>query len=482
MATTSIWRVKGWLGKVVIYVENPGKTENPAFYEKQDMTDRQAQGLSDVIDYAVNSDKTQASKESTEAMQQFVSGVNCHPATARDEMIAVKKRFGKEDGTVAYHGYQSFAPGEATPEIAHEIGIRLAQQLWGEKYQVIVATHLDKANHLHNHFVVNTVSFVDGIKYHRTEKDYYEMQKASDALCREYGLSVIENPQRGKSKQYGEWRAEQEGRPTWRGIIRKEIDEIIRQSMTERQFFDNLHKRGYEVKMGKDISVRPPGKPRFVRLERNFGENYSLAGICRRILAQQRPERPLQEPKQQVRRAVLRCSLKSAQKITGFRALYFHYCYLLGIFPKNRPVSNKRLHFLLREDLAKLDAITEETRLLVGHRIDTDEQLFSYKQSLEQKIETLITQRKALYREQRTVAVKSNPVRLSEVKAEISSISKELAGLRREVRLCDDIAVRSGVMREKIKAVRKDEQSRGKENNRNEQFRRRGGTGRETKS
>ena len=482
MATTSIWRVKGWLGKVVIYVENPDKTENPAFYEKQDMTDRQAQGLSDVIDYAVNSDKTQASKESTEAMQQFVSGVNCHPATARDEMIAVKKRFGKEDGTVAYHGYQSFAPGEATPEIAHEIGIRLAQQLWGEKYQVIVATHLDKANHLHNHFVVNTVSFVDGIKYHRTEKDYYEMQKASDALCREYGLSVIENPQRGKSKQYGEWRAEQEDRPTWRGIIRKEIDEIIRQSMTERQFFDNLHKRGYEVKIGKDIYVLPPGKPRFVRLERNFGENYSLAGIRRRILAQQRPERPLPEPKQRVRRAVLRGSLKSARKITGFRALYFHYCYLLGIFPKNRPVSNKRLHFLLREDLAKLDAITEETRLLVGHRIDTDEQLFSYKQSLEQKIETLITQRKALYREQRTVAVKSNPVRLSEVKAEISSISKELAGLRREVRLCDDIAVRSGVMREKIKAVRKDEQSRGKENNRNEQFRRRGGTGRETKS
>lgn len=482
MATTSIWRVKGWLGKVVIYVENPDKTENPAFYEKQDMTDRQAQGLSDVIDYAVNSDKTQASKESTEAMQQFVSGVNCHPATARDEMIAVKKRFGKEDGTVAYHGYQSFAPGEATPEIAHEIGIRLAQQLWGEKYQVIVATHLDKANHLHNHFVVNTVSFVDGIKYHRTEKDYYEMQKASDALCREYGLSVIENPQRGKSKQYGEWRAEQEDRPTWRGIIRKEIDEIIRQSMTERQFFDNLHKRGYEVKIGKDISVRPPGKPRFVRLERNFGENYSLAGIRRRILAQQRPERPLQEPKQQVRCAVLRGSLKSARKITGFRALYFHYCYLLGIFPKNRPVSNKRLHFLLREDLAKLDAITEETRLLVGHRIDTDEQLFSYKESLEQKIETLTTQRKALYREQRTVAVKSNSVRLSEVKAGISSISKELAGLRREVRLCDDIAVRSSVMRQKIKAVREDEQSRGKENNRNEQFRRRGGTGRETKS
>ena len=100
------------------------------------------------------------------------------------EMAAVKKRFGKEDGTVAYHGYQSFAPGEASPVLVHEIGLRLAKQLWGEKYQVIVATHLDKENHLHSHFVVNTVYFVDGIKYHRTAKDYHDMQAASDALCR----------------------------------------------------------------------------------------------------------------------------------------------------------------------------------------------------------------------------------------------------------------------------------------------------------
>lgn len=124
-------------------------------------------------------------------------GINCSPATARDEMLAVKKRFGKEDGTVAYHGYQSFAPGEATPELAHEIGVKLATRLWGDRYQVIIATHLGQ-NHLHNHFVLNTVSFADGIKYHRTRKDYHEMQTVSDALCREYRLSVIENPQYGK--------------------------------------------------------------------------------------------------------------------------------------------------------------------------------------------------------------------------------------------------------------------------------------------
>ena len=240
MATTSIWRVKGWLGKVLIYVENPDKTENPAAFEKQGMDGQEAQGLSDVIEYAARQEKTgriAPDEEGAPVMQRFVSGVNCSPSTARDEMMAVKKRFGKEDGTVAYHGYQSFAPGEATPELAHEIGLALAKKLWGEKYQVLVATHLDKAHHLHNHFVVNTVSFVDGIKYYRSEKDYFAMQRESDRLCREYGLSVIENPQRGKSKHYGEWRAEQEGRPTYLSLIKADVDAAIRQSMTERHFF-----------------------------------------------------------------------------------------------------------------------------------------------------------------------------------------------------------------------------------------------------
>lgn len=238
MATTSIWRVKGWLGKVVIYAENPEKTANPKFYADRELTEQDGQQLSDVICYAVNSEKTQETgSEDGTPLHRFVSGINCSPATARDEMLAVKKRFGKEDGTVAYHGYQSFAPGEATPELAHEIGVKLATRLWGDRYQVIVATHLDKENHLHNHFVVNTVSFVDGIKYHRTKKDYHDMQTVSDELCREYGLSVIEHPQQGRSKQYGEWRAEQEQCPTWRGLIRSDIDEAIWQAMTERQFF-----------------------------------------------------------------------------------------------------------------------------------------------------------------------------------------------------------------------------------------------------
>lgn len=436
------------------------------------MTERDGRELSDVIRYAVNSEKTQqAENEDCTVVHRFVSGINCSPATARDEMLAVKKRFGKENGTVAYHGYQSFAPGEVTPETAHEIGMKLAARLWGDRYQVIVATHLDKENHLHNHFVLNTVSFVDGIKYHRTKKDYHDMQTVSDELCREYRLSVIENPQYGKSKQYGEWRAEQEQRPTWRGLIRADIDEAIRQSMTERQFFDTLRKKGYEVKIGKDISVRPPGKERFVRLIRNFGEDYSIENIRRRILSQTKAERKPSAPSRTVLRVRLIGSFYKTRKITGLRALYFHYCYLLGIFPENKPKQNRRLHFLLREDLRKLDTITAETRLLVKYRIDTSEQLFSYRDGVKDKISALTDERKQLYKLQRTAAVKADPEKAAEIKEQISALSKELAALRREAVLCDGIAERSGVIKEKIKAVRKDNQPERKEKTDHVQFR-----------
>ena len=186
MATTSIWSVNGWLGKLLIYAENPEKTLNPNFYPRKDLSEQERQGLDDVIDYAVQQGKTtkiDTDDENVSVIQRFVSGVNCSASTARDEMIAVKRRFGKENGVVAYHGYQSFAPGEVNPQTAHEIGLKLAQKLWGNGYQVIVATHLDQESHIHNHFVVNTVSFKDGKRYHRTEKDYYDKDSLNQTFA-----------------------------------------------------------------------------------------------------------------------------------------------------------------------------------------------------------------------------------------------------------------------------------------------------------
>ncbi|MCL2298873.1 MAG: relaxase/mobilization nuclease domain-containing protein [Firmicutes bacterium] len=384
MATTSIWSVKGWLGRVVVYAENPAKTENPAFFEKQGMTGQQAQGLVDVIDYAVQEYKT-VQEESPALLRQLVTGINCLPTTARDEMLRTKQLHDKEGGVVAYHGYQSFAPGEASPALAHKIGVRLAKQLWGDRFEVLVATHLDKANHLHNHFVVNSVSFADSKRYYRSEQDYYNLRQASDDLCREYGLSVIESPQAGQSQHYAEWQAAKQGKPTYRGMVQADLDRAIAEAMTERQFFENLKRMGYTIKMGKDITVCPAGRERGLKLQRNFGDEYSPAGIRRRILEQQRPRRPEPEPTRQVRVVFLRGTLRNTRRMKGFRALYFRYLYLLGKLPKHHQRPAEKVAPVYRGELIKIDQISRELRLLCEHEIDTPEQLAEFKATASKK-------------------------------------------------------------------------------------------------
>ncbi|MDR0818351.1 MAG: relaxase/mobilization nuclease domain-containing protein [Oscillospiraceae bacterium] len=476
MAYTSIWSVKGWLGKVVIYAENPDKTENPAFFEKQNMSAQQAQELSDVIDYAARSDKTQLIDEHTEILRQFVTGVNCQPETARDEMTAVKKKFGKNDGVVAYHGIQSFAEndrraagGKLTPELAHEIGVKLAEKLWGEKYQVVVATHLDTESHLHSHFVVNTVSWLDGIRYHRTAQDYYNMQRESDALCREYGLSVIEEPQRGKSKQYGEWKADKEGEPTYRNLVKSDVDSAIAGAMTERQFWDKLRKKGYEIKFGKDVTLRPIGRERGLKLFRNFGVDYAIERIRKRILEQPRPERRIIQPNPPPHKKIRLMShfaCRNARK--GLRALYYYYLYKMGVLPKRKSPNPKQVYFIFREDIRRMRSITLETRFLVKYRIDTPEHLTAHKDSVTAQIVTLSGARKRLRYKLRSVRGEGTLVTL---KSEIAVLSEQIGELRREVQLCVGIETRSAEMSEKLRAERDDKKFTNKELIKNEPFR-----------
>lgn len=464
MAVTSIWSVKGWLGKVVIYIQNPNKTTNPDFIKIPEMTDKEEQSLSDVIAYAVDQEKTNGKSdnlnidnEDIPIMQQYVSGVNCTPMTARSEMLAVKKRYGKDEGIMAFHGYQSFAPyDDITPDTAHKMGILLAEELWGDRFQVLVATHLDKENHLHNHFVVNSVSFIDGLRYHRTKKDYYNMRTASDELCHQFGLSVIENAEYGKSKHYGEWKAEKEGRPTWRGLIKSDIDNAIAKSWTEKQFYHYLKEMGYAIKFGKDITVRPQGKDRGMKLARNLGNEYTKEAICRRILNNYKvkAEKPYEN-----RTVFYRLSgnYKASKKIGGLRGLYFYYCYLLGVLPKKRSVYPNKVRLIIREDLIKLDEINKETRLLCRNHIDTAGQLFSYKENLQVSMQQLVDKRQHLRYKSRNI--KDNE-KLSEIKSEIADMTKQICELRKEVKLCDGIIQRSDIMKEKLKSVQQEKEER----------------------
>ena len=476
MAYTSIWSVKGWLGKVVVYTQNPAKTKNPEYFEKQGMTPDMAQNLSDVIDYASQDKKVQLIKENTEILRYYVTGVNCNPATARDEMLAVKKKFGKDDGVIAYHGIQSFSKedlrasaGKLTSDMAHEIGVKLAQRLWGDSYQVLVSTHLDKENHLHSHFVVNTVSWTNGIRYHRTKTDYFKMQNESDNLCREYGLSVISEPQTGKSKHYGEWKAEHDRKPTYRNLLKTDIDTAILESMTEYQFWDNLYKKGYQVKIGKDITLRPQGKDRGLKLYRNFGDDYTLESIRNRILSNTRPQRQIIPPGKPVKRIHVKRN-KSQKKITGLRALYFYYLHKIGVYPRKKYQSPQNVYFLFREDIRFVQTISKETRLLVKNKIDTTEQLSIYKTELSNEIQNLSGTRKQLQYQSRKM---TDTNQLTTVKSEITRLSERIGILRKEVVLCEGIETRSVDMKDKLHKEHEDTKNKRKESRKYESFRRR---------
>lgn len=451
---------------MVDYVKNPNKTDEKIRVGHDAVS--QEHWLSNVINYAMQSTKVQDDiyDESAEIVNRYVTGINCDPDTARDEMQATKLKFGKIGGTIAYHGYQSFAPDEANPTMAHEIGVKLAEKLWGEQYQVVVTTHLDKGDHLHNHFVLNTVSFVDGKKFYRSNRDYYEMRKISDELCREYELSVIEHSRRGKSKHYSEWNAGQKGQPTYRSTIKNDIDISIRRSMTDRQFFDKLRKLGYEIKLGKDITVRALGRERGVKLKRSFGEEYSLEGIYRRILAQTRPEIPTYPIPQ--RKYRYRGRFFIPHRKTGLRALYFYYLYRLGHFNKKRDPNHKLVHFVFREDIRYIRRISEEARLLVNHKIDTDLQVIAHRQELQATLNQLGNQRKLLRNKLRTL--KDDEI-ISTTKAEITELSKAMSKIRREVNLCDEVELRSKSMEAKIQ-IEKTTKSKRKDISNNEQFRR----------
>ena len=432
MATTSLWRVTRRLDHMVDYVENPKKTENP---ERAAST---GQTLDDVIAYA--------SREEATNLKQLVKGINIDPANAREQMLRVKRKYGKEDGTLAYHGYQSFAEGEVTPELAHQIGIELATELWGDRYQVLVCTHLDKASHIHNHFLINTVSFVDGRKFFRSNDDYRKMREASDRLCRKYGLSVIRHPE-GKGKNHGEWQAEKKGEPTWRGMIRKDIDRAIVASLTEREFFREMEEMGYEFKLysskGEPLmrpSLRPKGSARFFRFDR-LGEDYALDEIRDRILENIRRGVPFPEAEQENLRRY-REQHPPHPKAKGLAALYYYYCYQLHIIVKF-PASAKRVSSYMREDIRKLDRLDEQTRLLGENRIETLDDLNQFRDAVKAEIDTLLDTRKGLRAQLKTAAGSGNEQEADSLRVQIAEVNTKLKELRHSLKVADRIEERA---------------------------------------
>ena len=238
MAVSKLWAVTSRLDHVINYATNPEKTKR----RKTDYSDIDYQALKDVLAYAKDEEKTER--------EFFCEGINCQAFNARDSFISVKEQFGKTDGIQAYHGYLSFKEQNISPELAQKIGMEFAKEVWGKRFQVVVTTHLN-TRHLHCHFVLNSISFVDGKRCQDTT--WFKFRKVADRICEKYGLYYDPNPNRSKVSSYYN-RIEKQGVPTRYSMLRAAIDEALAHSTNIKSFEYALTKMGYKHCLKKFVS------------------------------------------------------------------------------------------------------------------------------------------------------------------------------------------------------------------------------------
>ena len=424
MAVTSLWAVRGSPRDILSYVMNPEKTANPDF------------ALCKVLNYAENEAKTEK--------KYYVTGINCTPDFACERMTATKEHYGKTGGIVCYHGYQSFLPGEVTPEQCHAIGVETARQMWGDRFEVIVTTHLIGSSALHNHFVVNSVSFSDGRKYRCQKGTHLELRKVSDRICRDNNLSVIENPL-PKKQPRGEWMAERDGCVTHSSILRKDVDRAVRNSKSFTEFIYALENYGYVVT--RDSSYSHPSliidrwdKP--LRLD-YLGERYTTDAIEERIRTTPHshviydPPLPKKRPMSELER------IYSKDTVSLLELMFIILFTLLGY-----DLSNPKMHQpdytseyralspALRMECIHLEHYTREVRLMESNDLHTEEDVQQFHEEREMELAVLLFERNQLDNARRRM---TDPEEKERNSRERHEITQRMIKVRRERNLAGDI-------------------------------------------
>lgn len=260
MATTKIHPIKTMVNNSLKYITNKDKTTiNLA-----------------PIGYITDENKTLNSR--------LVSTFGCDALTATDDFNKVLNNQKSSHRTVtAQHIIQSFKPGEVDVNTAHEIGIKLADRFLEDRFQYVVATHIDK-DHIHNHIIFNNVSFKDFKTYQSKRKNMYRLRDLSDDLCREHGLSVIEHENKNKMRRDPK-HSRSKYKNSYRNILKADMDDVIKQSINFDDFIDKMKQLDYEVNQDNKFTTfrhKTNGQQRNIRMER-LGSPYSKRMIEYRI-------------------------------------------------------------------------------------------------------------------------------------------------------------------------------------------------------
>ncbi len=367
--------------------------------------------LQTVINYGKNGDKTDNGI--------LVSSVNCSVNTAYEEMALTKKFFHKEDKTLGYHIIQSFKGNEVSARTANQIGKELAEELWGDKYQVIICTHINKEN-VHNHLILNSVSFIDGKKYHNSNSEIAFMKEASDNLCIKYRLSLVNTPRAEKERTFRQNHIDYFNRrdEKMQKII-TDIDEAIKTARRYSEFKLTLKSKGYEkIKdTGKYLSLKTPYYSRNVRIDRVFGERYSAQGIKERIYYKEKEKIPVANlNKKNYRKVYTGPKInKFLLKTSSFYRLYVHYLYFFGKLPAKNQY--KELTPEYNKQKRKNNMIFEEINFLARNSFKSIKEVVNYMDNLEKQLPELKGKRETLWRKHKTANENDKETILDEINA-----------------------------------------------------------------
>lgn len=327
------------------------------------------------LDYVMNPEKTQDGR--------LIGAINCQVDSAFEQMKATKRKFGKVDKRQGYHIILSFKEDEVNPDTAFEITRRFVEEYLGKSYEAVYVVH-DNTAHVHSHIVFNSVSFVDGKKYRYEKGDWAKyIQPITNKLCQEYGLSIIDVEDGSKEKKhenYKDWSEYREGSFVWADMIKRDFDACILQANDFSGFLELLSEKGYEVKQGKYLAVRPQGMTRFRRCK-TLGENYSQEAIVERIAKEDLSFYQSQNEERQA--AIVKCYVKRYRraKMSGLQKRYYAKLYRIGKL-KKKPYSQV---WKYKDDIRKMHKLQEQYLFLVRHKIESAEELVSVLDNLTDK-------------------------------------------------------------------------------------------------
>lgn len=452
MAIVFIKDIKSRLDRTIAYIDNKQKIKNENYEEA-------FLDLNNALDYTVDDLKTE--------QKFFVDGINCRVENAYKKMSETKREYDKTGGILGFHIIQSFSPGEGTPQMIHELGMEFARRAFGERFEAVVATHLN-TDCLHNHIVLNSVSFMDGKKYYDTKESYAKLREISDDLCREYGLSVIENPKERSHKSYDLYQAEKNGEWTKDSIIRRDIDECILKTTSPKAFYKEMNKLGYGFNFNRKYPIITHSNFERSRRMKTLGEDYTPERIEERILSKWRKyEIEISQQDNLVEEF-----FKPLSRPT-YKQVYVSFVTVVKYVKKN-PNTNRGLDKFLIDEMRKLDKLIEQQNLLCDNDIETPEQLADYKLSCDNELSECDEARKRLRNMLKVAIRKGDGKEIQEIKESISDLTERMKILRKQIHICRRIEDSEPKIEDKINEIMNDKER--KEMTTDERFRRRSRT------